>query len=435
MRALVIGCGKSGESAAKLLQRKGYEVFVQDDNVIAAMSLAQKIKAKLHNNITDIVLYNRVIVSPTAFYSAFCKNLLKRNVEIESEMDFAFENSVCKKIAITGSNGKTTVTTLLTEILKTKYGAYAVGNIGLPFSEVCDKLKKEEYAVIEMSSFQLEASKSFHPQMAMLLNLSPDHLNVHRSESEYFSAKKRIFMNLKKGDVAVFNNDDSNTYLQTEATEFFYSLRKKTNGAYLRGQSIFYMDEFIADCDEVSLRGSFNMLNVLSAVTCACIEGVPPCSIRKVLKDFRGLPHRMENCGEINGVEFINDSKATNTDAALNCVKSIKGYIGIIMGGSNKNTDFVPLMNYLKKRNAFVFVYGESADEIKEKADFCGIKFCRKVFSMQDGVYQAYDKLSKIGGSVVLSPACASFDMFRNYADRGEAFKSAVKRLKNVKQR
>ena len=430
MKTAVYGCGISGEAAARLSIELGDETAVFDDNMAAAEKLSKKLGVKIHNNITDIVLYDRIVVSPKAFFSEKFR-MLRGCREIISEIDFAYANSRCRIAAVTGSNGKTTVTKMVSEILTCAgVRAVAVGNIGVPFSAECRKLGENDVAVTELSSYQLAASRIFHAEAGALLNITPDHLDVHRSFEDYMTQKKKVFMNMMPSDRAVMNAHDGRTAVKTVAEKVFFSAYGEKAEAVLKGGTLYYCGEKIINRTDMKLSGLFNMENALAAICLSAAFGVGKECMAQALADFVPDAHRMEVCGEAGGVRFVDDSKATNPAAALAAVENTGGRLAVILGGSRKNTDFTELVRGIKRKGAYVLLYGECASEIAETAEKCGYREFIEVRDVGEGAEKGYEILKEGGGTVLLSPACASFDMYADYGERGEEFKRAVEKLR-----
>lgn len=447
---LVVGMAKSGISAAKLCSRLGAKVTIQD--VKSKEELMKSVKEEidildsmavymlLGEEPTDIIdSFDLIVLSPGVPTDLeFLNKARQLQIPIWSEIELAFVLCPCPVIAITGTNGKTTTTTLVGEIMK-KYnpGTQVVGNIGIPFTEKVEELKKEDLVVAEISSFQLESIHTFKPKVSAILNITPDHLNRHKSLENYVAAKERIFENQDENDYCVLNDDDdicSKMKHKTKAKALLFSRKKELNeGAFLKDNKIWVRlgkeDEAICLTEELRIPGNHNIENVLAAVAISVSMGVPPEIIRDVVIHFKGVEHRIEFVDKIDGVEYYNDSKATNVDAAIIGIQSMKAPVVLIGGGMDKGTDFSEWIDAFDGKVKALIVMGETADKIIKTANQKGFFNIKKVSSIEEAVRLAKETAQK-GDCVLLSPACASWDMFKSYEERGKLFKKAVYALR-----
>lgn len=443
---LVVGMARSGISSAKLCSRLGSKVTIQDIKTREELIKSIKeeidilesmgIQMMLGEDPSDIINnFDLIVLSPGVPTDLeFINKAREYNIPIWSEIELAFVVCPCPLIAITGTNGKTTTTTLVGEIMK-KHNprSHVVGNIGIPFTEKVEELKKESLVVAEISSFQLETINTFKPKVTAVLNITPDHLNRHKTFENYIAAKERIFENQDESDYCILNEDDDickKMKDKTRAKLITFSRKKElAEGIFLKGNKLWArfgkIDESICQVDELKIPGNHNIENVLAAIAISISMGVDLEIIKDVIINFRGVEHRIEFVDIIDGVEYYNDSKATNVDAAIIGIKSMKAPIVLIGGGIDKGADFSDWIDAFKGRVKSLIVIGETSDKIiktANKKDFFNIK---KASSIEEAVILAKKSAVK-GDCVLLSPACASWDMFKSYEERGQLFKRAV---------
>ena len=359
-----------------------------------------------------------------------------RGIPVWSEIELAWRFLRGKLIGITGSNGKTTTTSLVAHILKTA-GIHTLvgGNIGVPLLALVESSTDSTITVAEISSFQLETITEFRPEIGVLLNLTPDHLDRHVSFDEYARAKMRLFENQLDRDAAVLNADDPEVTrrMPTGPHIFWFSRQKRVaSGTFLRDGQIFFRIEgseiFLARRDEIPLRGEHNVENVLAACAAAYLAGAEPAAIASGVKTFRGVEHRLEFVAEIGGVAFYNDSKATNVDASLKAIEAFPGPLIVILGGKGKGAPYIPLREPLQQRARLAILIGEAAEEIA--SELSGAVPLEHAGTLDRAVQIAADS-ARAGDTVLLAPACSSFDQFENYEHRGRAFKELVAKLEN----
>ncbi|MFY9803176.1 MAG: UDP-N-acetylmuramoyl-L-alanine--D-glutamate ligase [Candidatus Acidiferrales bacterium] len=355
----------------------------------------------------------------------------KKSIPVWSEIELAWRFLRGKLVAITGSNGKTTTTALVAHILQTSNVPTLLGgNIGTPLLALVETSTDQTVTVAEISSFQLETIESFRPEIGVLLNLTPDHLDRHGTFEEYARAKMRMFENQLERDIAVLNADDPEITKRMPAKPhiFWFSRQKRVaNGAFLRENEIIFRNEgsetVLALREQIPLRGEHNVENVLAACATAYLAGATPAAIANGVKTFRGVEHRLEFVAEIAGVQFYNDSKATNVDAAVKAVQAFSGPLLVIMGGKDKGSPYTPLRDLLKERARMVLLIGEAAEKIA--ADLAGAVEFNYARTLQRAVETAIER-AQPGDTVLLAPACSSFDQFENYEQRGRVFKEIV---------
>lgn len=358
-----------------------------------------------------------------------------RGIPVWSEIELAWRFLRGKLVAITGSNGKTTTTSLVAHILKTAHVHTLVGgNIGVPLLALAESSTDSTVTVAEISSFQLETIDQFRPEISVLLNLTPDHLDRHASFEAYAAAKMRMFENQREGDSAILNADDPEVArrMPSRPHVYWFSRQKRVaSGAFLRdGQLIFRAegDEIpLLRREEIPLRGEHNVENVLAACAAAYVAGADPVAIAAGVKTFRAVEHRLEFVADIRGVSFYNDSKATNVDASLKAVEAFPGPLIVILGGKDKGAPYEPLREPLRRRARLAVLIGAAAAKIRGELD--GAVSLIDAGTLERAVEIAMES-AQPGDTVLLAPACSSFDQFENYEHRGRTFKELVARLK-----
>jgi len=367
----------------------------------------------------------------------------QRGVEIIGEVELAYRLCPAPILAITGTKGKTTTTTLLGEMFKAAgKPVVVVGNIGNVFIGALDKVTPEHTVVLEVSSFQLESTVHFRPHIACLLNIAKDHLDRHVSMDNYLAAKMKIFANQSEGDFAVLNGDQPqlvDALPKRGNTKLFFSAKgRKVAGTYRSGDNLIftlsawkYGEHVIGSRSDIRLRGEHNVANVLAASLMALLADVPVQAIREAIRNFEGVPHRLEIVDVIDGVTFVNDSQGTAPFATLCGLEAFEEPLVLIAGGQAKVDDFSELGEAIAKRCKSLVVIGEAAQRIADAARRAGFEPIQFSRTMDDAVRKAFDE-ARPHGVVLLSPACASFDMFRGYAHRGEEFKRVVAELKTT---
>jgi len=355
-------------------------------------------------------------------------------IPVWSEIELAWRFLRGRLICITGSNGKTTTTSLIGHILEAAgFPVQVAGNIGTPLISRVDISSDASFTVVEASSFQLESISAFRPDIAVLLNLTPDHLDRHGSIEAYSRAKARMFENQAAGDAAVINAEDAIApqYAPAEPRLFWFSrLKRVANGCYLRGDEIVFRCEgaetVLLERKHIGLRGSHNLENVLAAACAARLAGAEPAAIAEGVRTFAGVEHRIEYVATISGVEYYNDSKATNVDATLKALDAFPGNVLVILGGKDKGSDYRILRQTLRSHARMALLIGSAADKIE--AELAGVIPVERADTMARAVEIA-SRHAKTGDIVLLAPACASFDQFENYEHRGRVFKQLVREL------
>jgi UDP-N-acetylmuramoylalanine--D-glutamate ligase len=438
----VFGAGSSGLAVARLLKRNGALVFVSekksetDAGEAAAFLSSAGIEAEFGFHSLRALGADWIVVSPGIPISTPpLKEAGKRGIPIFGELETASWFCDAPIVAVTGSNGKSTTTALLGEIFKASGKKTAVaGNIGRPFSEDAESLTPDGVAVLEVSSFQLETIRTFHPKAALFLNLTQDHLNRHGSLDVYGKIKARIFENQDPGDWLILNGRDERVTALSEGAKgkkSFFGIDKPGQdcGIVRNGKLVVRLDgreEILLDADDLGIRGEHNAANALAASLACRRMGIGSDVMAEVLRSFRGLPHRLEFVRELEGVSYVNDSKATNVDSVWYALNSFDRPIVLIAGGRDKDSDFTALRERISDKVRCIVLIGEAADKM-EKA-FKGTRPMVRAKSFVEAVRLAR-KQSERGDVVLLSPACASFDMFHNFEDRGDQFRAMVRAL------
>lgn len=441
-KMVILGAGESGTGAAILAKKQGFEVFVSDMSVIK-----DKYKKLLNDHNIDweegvhteakIIDSDEVIKSPGIPNEApMVQKLIKRGIPIISEIEFAGRYTTSKMICITGSNGKTTTTSLIFHIFKDAgYDVGLAGNIGKSLAlQVAES--PHAYYVIELSSFQLDNMYKFRANIAILLNITPDHLDRYEYKFEnYANAKMRIIQNQTKEDSFIYWKDDPVIKKELEkfdvkAVQYPFSELKETGSIGYIEEGMYTIEKpipFNMEQEDLSLTGKHNIYNSLAAGIAANIGGIKKENIRKSLSDFKGVEHRLEKVCKVSGVQYINDSKATNVDACWYALESMVTPTVLILGGRDKGNNYDAIKDLVKQKCRAIVYLGADNKKLHDNFDNLGI-ITRDTHSMKDCV-AACRELAKSGDTVLLSPCCASFDLFKNMEDRGNQFKTLVRSL------
>jgi UDP-N-acetylmuramoylalanine--D-glutamate ligase len=441
-KILVVGLGKSGLAAALFLRRHGAQVTVSD--LRSAQALSKEIPSLLEEGISveagghGLLTFRRqdlIVVSPGVPLSTpELVQVRTLGLPIIGELELAARFLKGDVLAITGSNGKTTTTTLCGEIFSAAgLKTLVAGNIGLPVIEVVDQSAPGSWSVLEVSSFQLETTESFHPHVAVILNITPDHLDRHGTFENYVAMKERIFANQTGGDYLILNGDDPVTQqaagrARSQILWFSRSKIVRRGTFLLNGMVMFRASEQgtsvpVLPLAEISLKGEHNIENVLAAVCAACVAKIPAEVIARAVASFHAVEHRLEFVASIHGVDYYNDSKATNVDATAKAIASFPGNIHLILGGKDKNSDYTQLNALLRARVKAVYTIGSAAEKIE--GQITGVTKVVQAGTLEAAVDQAAGQ-AVAGDVVLLAPACSSFDQFENYEERGRVFKQAV---------
>ncbi len=450
-RVLVVGAGKSGISAARFLREQGAKVTISDARSAAA--LAGEIPALMDAGIMveagghGLLTFRRqdlIVVSPgVPMDTPEVRQVVALGMPVIGELELASRFLKGQVIAITGSNGKTTTTTLVGEILKRGGMETLVGgNIGMPVIDLVAKSRPETWNVLEVSSFQLETVEEFRPRIAAVLNITPDHLDRHKTFANYAAAKARITERQDAEDFLVLNGENKNAQMvaartgssgASRAQVFWFSARRPIKqGTFVHGESVVFLAkegekaEPVMPVSEINLRGAHNVENVLAAVTIARLAGVPSDVIRVAVGEFKAVEHRLELVRVREGVEFYNDSKATNVDAAMKALASFAGGVHLILGGKDKDSDYTQIAALLKERAVVVYTIGSAAEKIGRELE--AVVKMVEAGTLDVAVAEAA-KAACPGDVVLLSPACSSFDQFESYEHRGRRFRELVAAL------
>jgi UDP-N-acetylmuramoylalanine--D-glutamate ligase len=436
---LIVGAARSGVAAAHFLRARGARVTLNDakpetewPDAPALRSAGIEIVGGGHP-LERFALADLIVVSPGVplALEAF-QHARKAGVPVIGEAELAARFLRGRLVGITGSNGKTTTTTLIGELLRdgglpTQVG----GNIGTALVSLVDRSRDDGYTVAELSSFQLEAVEQLHLYVAVLINITPDHLDRYASMDEYAAAKSNILINQTEADFAVLNADDARIAPMAALTKariiWFSRARELGEGIFLRGEQIISRqdgtEQVLLERADIRLRGAHNLENAMAALAAGLACGVSPESMRQTIRVFNGVEHRLEFVAELNGVQFYNDSKATNVDAALKSLEAFPGGITVILGGKDKGSDYAPLAPLVRERCAHVILIGAAAEKIASA--LAETRPLHRAATMRDAV-RLGAQLTQPGGVVLLAPACASFDMFDNFEHRGRVFKEEV---------
>jgi UDP-N-acetylmuramoylalanine--D-glutamate ligase len=448
-RVLVVGLGRSGVASALFLKAHAARVTVSDTK--SGDELRNEIPTLLDHGITvetgghgerTFRGQDLIVVSPGVPVDA--PALVQARAlgeEVIGEIELASQFLPGPMVAITGSNGKTTTTTLAGEILTAAgFPTLVGGNIGTPAISLVERAKPETVIVLEVSSFQLETIQTFHPKVAVVLNVTPDHLDRHKTFEAYADTKARMFENQRSDDFAVLNADDSTCVVmaqRTKALAFWFSRQREVRqGTWVRDGNILFRrgdgrneQHEIMPVSEIPLKGAHNLENVLAAVCAAALMGCETKKIRQAVHDFKAVEHRLEFVATIGGVDYYNDSKATNVDATIKALESFPANIHLILGGKDKGSDYTVLNELLQKRVKRVYTIGSAAEKIESQIASKSASFeVVHAETLENAIREAH-AVAVPGDVVLLAPACASFDQFKNYEHRGQVFKEIVRGL------
>lgn len=446
-KVLVAGCGISGIAAVGLLARQGASPILFDENTALDKEAVRKKLGSygeteiLTGSLTreQLNTLELAVLSPgIPLDCSFVKGLEDAGLPIIGEIELAWLCAKGRVAAITGTNGKTTTTALTGKIMEDWYGkAFVVGNIGNPYTSVADETEEDSVTVAEISSFQLETTKTFRPSVSAILNLTPDHLNRHGTMENYAAIKERIAAGQTKEEVCVLNAADPYTKSFAErcqaAVVLFSSEEVLENGYYLQGEDIVLAEngnaQKLINIHEMKLLGKHNMENVMAAIAITSAFGVPMESILDTVRSFRAVEHRIEYVDTIRGVDYYNDSKGTNPDAAIKAVQAMNRPVVLIGGGYDKDGEYDAWVDTFFGKVTWLILLGQTREKIADCARRKGFSDIIMVDSLEEAVQAAHSRANS-GEAVLLSPACASWGMFTNYEERGNLFKEYVKNLK-----
>ena len=442
---LIVGAGRSGIASARMLKALGQDTVVFDGNEnLDTKGIKEKVGADkiefilgkaTKEQLADIDI---CVVSPgVPLDTDIMKTVESAGVPVWSEIELAYRYDKGTVIAITGTNGKTTTTSLVYEIVKKwNEDTLLVGNIEIPYTGLALESKDEGYTVAEISSFQLETMRTFKPHVSAILNITPDHLDRHKTMENYAEIKKSIAVNQDENDFCVLNFEDDvlcqfGKEVKCKAV-YFSSVRELEDGVYYKDGEIVLSENgektVVVRTDEVNLVGLHNFENIAAAVAMTYYAGVPLDIIREVTKKFVAVEHRIEFVEKINGVKYFNDSKGTNTDAAIKAIDAMPSETVLIAGGYDKKSDYAEWISHLHGKCKLLLLMGQTKENIAAACDKAGFSAYRFVESMEEAVEIAYENADD-GDCVLLSPACASWGMFKCYQERGDVFKKCVREL------
>lgn len=447
-KALVIGAGKSGIAVSRFLAHKGVEVELTDikgrnefDSSLEEL-LAEGIKLSFgfYPSVKP-EKYTLVVPSPGVPQTAPpVRRARELQIPVIGELELAYRFAHAPIVAITGTNGKTTTTVLAGQIFKVAgLHTLVAGNIGIPLVREVEKYHADDLIVAEVSSFQLETTVTFKPHVGVILNITPDHLDRHLTMENYTMIKAKIFANQSPQEYCILNFDDQrikNLASVCPGTVIFFSrTRTLQRGVFVQDNWIVVRWEEklfpVLPVEELRIPGAHNLENALAAVACSWVQGIEADVLARVLRDFAGVAHRLEFVAEIDGVRYVNDSKGTNPDASIKALQAYKEPVVLIAGGRNKGSDFTSFARLIKEKARAVVLLGESAGEIERAVRAAGGTGIFRSRELKEAVLLAR-QAARPGDVVLLSPACASWDMFKNYEQRGDLFKQAVLELKEV---
>lgn len=443
---LVIGAGKSGVSAAKLLLKAGEVPVIYDSREDYDFSGLKKanpeikdvecLSRKLDREILSDI--KRAVISPGVPMDApFLKPLFEASIPVWGEIELAYQMSKGEVFAITGTNGKTTTTALVGKIFRDYYeSVFVVGNIGIPYTSVALDTGEESKVVAEISSFQLESIVDFRPHISAILNITPDHLNRHHTMENYIKAKEAITLNQDENDYCILNYEDEELRSFGEKAKckvvYFSSQRELDDGVYYKDRAIYSTigseKVKVIDVDDLKILGLHNYENAAVAIAFALLAGVPMEQLRKSLKEFVAVEHRIEYVTEKRGVRFYNDSKGTNTDASIKAVLAMERPILLIGGGYDKQISYDEWVDTFAGRVKKFAIIGETKQQLVDSCDRHGFKDYEVFDTMEEAIDYLYGE-SESGDCLLLSPASASWDMFKSYEQRGDIFKEYVRNL------
>lgn len=441
-RILVIGAGKTGISCAKLLKKQGKKVIVNDIKNSSELPDEVQLLEKLglpyvfgehpESLLSEI---DFVIVSPGISPKIpILEEARKRSIPVLGEFEYAWYFVNSPVIAVTGTNGKTTVTCWVHHTLKELgFNTALAGNNDTPLSDIVAEPFAYDWIIAELSSYQLEYAHLFHPRIAAVLNVTPDHISRHPTLQEYADTKCKIFQNQTEQDVAVINSDDewvSKMNVPPSVKKLYFSLEKEVSGAWVKSDSeeshILFNKDILGKVSQLPLKGRHNLANALAVLTIVSSLSIPPEKVYKAMSSFKGVPHRIEFLGTKNGVSFYNDSKSTNVESLRVALESFQQPVILIAGGRGKGASYEPLRQLIQEKVCFLITLGEDAQKIEDA--FSDLVQVEQVQSMEEAVKVAWQH-SFPNSVILLSPACASFDMYANFEVRGEHFRKCVNQL------
>lgn len=431
---LIMGFGVTGKSSLKFLREFPVKIYIYDKKIdLQSLKVDEDFIIFKDEDLDKIDL---IVKSPGIYpFDDLLVKAREKNIEIISDIELSYRYlKTDNVVAVTGTNGKTTTTTIVGDILKRKAKTFVVGNIGRGILEITKEAKKDDFVVIEASSFQLEDTIKFKPHIALLTYVTSDHLDWHKTTENYVKAKLKIFANQDENDFAILNYEDRNLAKKynIKAQKYYFSMEKiSEKGSYFEDGKIFYNDgkstEEILEVKDLKIPGVHNIKNVMAAIIIAKLFGIDSNTIKGSISSFTGVEHRIEFVRELNGVKYYNDSKGTNPDSTEVAIAAMDGYVILIAGGYDKNSNFDNLIEKSKDKLKTVILLGETADKISNSCKKSDVEFY--IVKDLNKAVELAKKLSVKGEDVLLSPACASWDMYSNYEARGRHFKDLVREL------
>lgn len=431
---LIMGFGVTGKTALKFLKEFPCKIYVYDSNQdLQKLNFEEDFIIFKDEDLDDIDL---IVKSPGIYpFHELLEKAREKNIEIISDIELSYRNLKTNNVlAVTGTNGKTTTTTILGDILRRVAKTFVVGNIGRGILEITKEAKAEDYVVIEASSFQLENTIDFKPHIAVLTYVTSDHLDWHKTRQNYVNAKFKIFKNQDENDFAILNYEDKELAekYNLKAEKYYFSMEKiSEKGAYVHEGKIYFTDgdktEEILDVKDIKIPGDHNVRNIMAAIIACKLLNIDLDIIKKSIISFTGVEHRIEFVREVDEVKYYNDSKGTNPDSTEVAVAAMDGDVVLIAGGYDKGADFDNLIEKSKDKLKTAILFGQTAEKISESCKKHGVEF----YITEDlkRAVELAKKLAVKGDDVLLSPACASWDMYKSYEVRGQHFKDLVKEL------
>lgn len=431
---LIMGFGVTGKSSLKFLREFPVKIYIYDKKIdLQSLKVDEDFIIFKDEDLDKIDL---IVKSPGIYpFDDLLEKAREKNIEIISDIELSYRYlKTDNVVAVTGTNGKTTTTTIVGDILKRKAKTFVVGNIGRGILEITKEAKKDDFVVIEASSFQLEDTIKFKPHIALLTYVTSDHLDWHKTTENYVKAKLKIFANQDENDFAILNYEDRNLAKKhnIKAQKYYFSMEKiSEKGSYFEDGKIYYNDgknsEEILEVKDLKIPGVHNIKNVMAAIIIAKLFGIDSNTIKRSISSFTGVEHRIEFVRELNGVKYYNDSKGTNPDSTEVAIAAMDGNVILIAGGYDKNSNFDNLIEKSKDKLKTVILLGETADKISNSCKKSDVEFY--IVKDLNKAVELAKKLSLKGEDVLLSPACASWDMYSNYEARGRHFKDLVREL------
>ncbi|MBS6719646.1 MAG: UDP-N-acetylmuramoyl-L-alanine--D-glutamate ligase [Peptoniphilus harei] len=431
---LIMGFGVTGKSSLKFLREFPVKIYIYDKKIdLQSLKVDEDFIIFKDEDLDKIDL---IVKSPGIYpFDDLLVKAREKNIEIISDIELSYRYlKTDNVVAVTGTNGKTTTTTIVGDILKRKAKTFVVGNIGRGILEITKEAKKDDFIVIEASSFQLEDTIKFKPHIALLTYVTSDHLDWHKTTENYVNAKFKIFANQDENDFAILNYEDRNLAKKhnIKAQKYYFSMEKiSEKGSYFEDGKIYYNDgkstEEILEVKDLKIPGVHNIKNVMAAIIIAKLFGIDSYTIKRSISSFTGVEHRIEFVRELHGVKYYNDSKGTNPDSTEVAIAAMDGNVILIAGGYDKNSNFDNLIEKSKDKLKTVILLGETADKISNSCKKSDVEFY--IVKDLNKAVELAKKLSLKGEDVLLSPACASWDMYSNYEARGRHFKDLVREL------